>query len=71
MTSSPSFVEFFEEHSETEMDSCPTLVRADCVYEHLVYSERPTIPPPAHSRVRDLLEGPDQLEAEDDLSAAG
>jgi hypothetical protein len=33
----------------------PATLRSDRVYQRLVQSERPTVPPPAQSHIRDLL----------------
>jgi hypothetical protein len=33
----------------------PTTLRSDRIYQKLVKSERPTVPPPAQSHIRDLL----------------
>jgi hypothetical protein len=51
-------------------DDAPATLRSDRIYQRLVRSERPTVPPPAQSHIRDLL-GTVVIEVdEDDLDDA-
>ncbi len=53
-------------------DDAPATLRSDVIYQQLVRSERPTIPPPAQSHIRDLA-GTVVIEVdeEDELDDAG
>jgi hypothetical protein len=50
---------------ELDEEIGPPTLRSDRIYQRLVRSERPTVPPPAQSHIRDLL-GTVVIEVDDD-----